>query len=548
MHVEAPRPVIEPTSSPAPAVHPQVQRARPVWTPVLIVAGLTLLAAALRFYRLGMWGMDSDEVFMQRDSIHLRFTNPRPLMYALNHYVVQRFVPLDELGIRLLPALAGVLAIPAFFLVVRRMVGARAALFGALLIATSALLVYYSQFGRYWTLVFLLSSIYPYALYLALHDSDGRMLAWGIASGILAVFAHPVSVLLLGGLGLWLVSVYLKREQLANLWSRRSVRWGMLVVVLLGAVIALRFVPMLQQWISEHDKVPLSERGGEFLLHRPGGRSVKQVLLLLAYVVNLTPPLVLAGVLGIYLLWRDRDRALGLLLVYLFCFQVGFIALVQVRTAVSTFYLIPAIPVLFIGAGVFLDRLIGIGVAVRPSWLVPTAVTLMILAAGTPTLVSQYRDGQRWDFRGAARWLEGQLEPGDIVYSDQPQVMLHYLPGRQVYRLVADSTRLGRAARLVPERGGEALWIVAPAPSHAFRTNPKLSSLNDWMYENCQLRNTIGVGRVDFRQNFLQVYRCPPLRPVPAAAGRPAAAPDVTEPAGRALLRGGSASALRPPT
>lgn len=492
--------------------HSSADQGRPDRTPAFLVAGLTLLAFALRFYRIGAWGFDSDEVFMQRDSIQLRLTNPRPLMYALNHYLVQPLMPLDELGIRLLPAIAGVLAVPAFYVVARRLVGGRAALFGSLLIATSSLLVYYSQFGRYWTLVFLLCSIYPYALYLGVRDRDRRMLSWGAISGLLAVFAHPVSIVLLGGFGLWLVTVYLRRDQLAQLLRQPGVRLGLVIALILGVVIAIRFVPMLQHWIADHDKVPVSERGGEFLLHSPGGQGVKQMSLLLAYVINLTPPLVLAGVLGVYLLGQTRDRQLGLLLVYLFCFQIGFIALVSLRTAVSTFYLVPAIPVLFIGAGVFLDRLIGSGLGIRPPWLVAAAVTAMIVASGTPTLISQYRDGQRWDFRGAARWLEHRLVPGDIVYSDQPQVVAHYLPGRPIERLVADSARLARAASIVRDQGGQALWIVSPAPSHAFRTNPRLSSLNDWVYDRCQLRTTIGVGRVDFRQNFLQVYRCPPAR------------------------------------
>ena len=366
MHVEQPRPVVEPSSSPEPAASPPAQEGQPGWRPAIIVAGLTLLAAILRFYRLGAWGMDSDEVFMQRDSIDLRFTNPRPLMYALNHYLIQPLHPLNELGVRILPAIAGVLAVPAFFLVARRLVGARAALFGAFLVATSALLVYYSQFGRYWTLVFLFSSIYPYALYLALRDGDRRMLAWGIIAGLLAVVAHPVSVILLGGFGLWLVLVYLSRDQMARLWREPAARWGLLICGIVAALIALRFVPVLQHWIAVHDKVPLSERGGEFLLHRPGGRAAKQAALLLAYVVNLTPALVLAGILGVYVLWQSRDRTLAKLLVYLICFHIGFIALVSIRTAVSTFYLVPAIPVLFIGAGVFLDRLIGTGSGFGP--------------------------------------------------------------------------------------------------------------------------------------------------------------------------------------
>ena len=479
--------------------------------PLLILAGLTLLAAALRFYRLGDWGFDSDEVFMQRDSINLRLSNPRPLMYFLNHYVVLPFGPLDELGLRLLPALCGVLAVPALYLMARRIVGTRSALFGAFFLATSSLLIYYSQFGRYWTLVFLLSCIYPYALYLGIRDGSVRMLTLGTVTGVLAVLAHPVAILPIGGLGLWVVALYLRRDRLVQLWSHTGVRWAALVAVVLVTIIAVRFIPLLQHWIQQHDSIPLSERGGEFLLHTPGGQGVKQVSLMLAYIESLTLPLVLAGISGMYLLWYGRSQPAAALLACLFVFPIAFIMLVSTRTAVSTFYLVPAIPPLFMGSGVLLDRLILYAGELRPRWLLAAVVATMVLAAGAPTTLSQYRDGRRWDFRGAARWLNERLKSGDVIFSDQPQVLAHYLPGKVVQRLVADPDRL-----MITERGlrrsgeGGLLWIVSPAPSHAFRTNPRLTSLNAYMYQNCQLRNTIGVGRVDFRQNFLQVYRCPP--------------------------------------
>lgn len=492
-----------------PALRVEGEGQKRAWANVGILAGLTLLAAALRFYRIGAWGFDSDEVFMLRDSIHLRPTNPRPLLYALNHYIIQPFLSLDEFSLRLLPAICGVLAVPAFYLASRRLIGTRAALFGAFFVAISGLLVYYSQFGRYWTLVFLLSCIYPYALYLGLRDGNGRLVALGSVTGVLAVLAHPVSVLLLGGLAAWALTVYSKRERLAQLWGRPNVRRGVVIAGILAVAIAFRFIPLLHGWTVAHDQLPQSEKGGEFLYHAPGRQGVRQISLLLAFVENLTLPLVLAGALGLYLLWR-RDRPVGLLLACLLCVPIAFIVLVSTRTAVSTFYLVPAIPVLFMGAGVFLDRLTDTPSELRPRWLLAAAVAVMIVAAGAPTLVSQYRDGRRWDFRGAASWLDERLAPGDVVFSDQPWVTSYYLPERRVKRLVADSVMLSQAANGLREAGrGGVLWVVVPAPSHAFRTNAKINDLTGWMYGHCQLSATIGVGRLDFRQNFLQVFRCP---------------------------------------
>jgi hypothetical protein len=183
------------------------------------------------------------------------------------------------------------------------------------------------------------------------------------------------------------------------------------------------------------------------------------------------------------------------------------------RTPVSTFYLVPTLPVIFIGAGVFLDRLFEVDWKLRPQWLLPAIVTVVILAAGAPTLVSQYRNGRRFDFRGVAQWLNTRVAAGDVVFSDQPMVLAHYLPGRQVQKLRQTGPLEQSLDSLNQSGGGGALWIVAPAPAHAFRTDLKQGGLARWMWDNCQLRNTVGEGRLDFRQQYLQVYRCPPQAP-----------------------------------
>jgi hypothetical protein len=247
------------------------------------------------------------------------------------------------------------------------------------------------------------------------------------------------------------------------------------------------------------------------------------MVLLTAYLESLTVPVALGGAVGVYLLWRKRDRILGLFLTSLALFPLAFIALVSARTPVSTFYLLPTAPVFFMGAGVFLDWIFQADWNVRPRWLVPGTVLAVFIMAGAPTLVSQYRNGRRFDFRGVAQWLEPRLSQQDIVFSDQPMVLDHYLKGPPVQKLRRDPASLGAAVNEVRRSGGEALWIVAPAPAHAFRTNLKPGGLADWMYENCQMRNTIGRGRLDFRQQYLQVYRCPPALPANngvASAGR----------------------------
>ena len=63
-------------------------------TAAVLLAVLVVAAFVLRFLRLGHWGLDIDEIFMRRDSIHPRLTNPRPLLYFVNPYLVLPFRPL----------------------------------------------------------------------------------------------------------------------------------------------------------------------------------------------------------------------------------------------------------------------------------------------------------------------------------------------------------------------------------------------------------------------------------------------------------------------
>jgi 4-amino-4-deoxy-L-arabinose transferase-like glycosyltransferase len=492
---------------------------RPGLSPAVIILALTLIALALRFWRLGDWNFEATEMFTLRDSLRPRWNNSRPLGYLLNYYLVGPFRPLDELGLRILPALFGVLAVPALYLVARRLTGTRAALLSALLLTFSALHVFYSQFARYWSLVFLLCAVYPYAFYLGIRDGNRRALAVGIVAVILAVLAHPVSILLVGGPAIWLAITYVRPRYLKQAWSYRSFRWGVAVAVVLAGAAIARVVPLLHDWITMHDKNPGM---GQFLLGPKKGPGVKQAVLLTAYFEGLTIPIVLAGALGVYLLWRERDRNLGVFLVSLGVFPLAFIALLSARTPVSTYYLLPTAPVFFLGAGVFVERLFRIEWGLRPRWLVPTALLVMMLVAGMPTLVSQYRNGRRFDFRAAAHWLESRVTPSDVIYSDQPMVLDHYMTGPAVQKLRANPVPLRDAMGEVRRSGGEALWVVAPAPAHAFRTNLKPGGLADWLYNNCQMRNMFGRGRLDFRQQYLQVYRCPPV-PVAAGAAVPAA-------------------------
>ena len=83
----------------------------------------------------------------------------------------------------------------------------------------------------------------------------------------------------------------------------------------------------------------------------------------------------LAGFLGIYILWQGRDRSLAWLLSGMFVIPLSFILLLSFWTPVSTFYFLPTVPILFMGAGFFwtgwpdwTGSCVPAGYFRRPSW------------------------------------------------------------------------------------------------------------------------------------------------------------------------------------
>lgn len=473
---------------------------------LLLIAGITLLGLILRSWHLGDWNFQATEMFTLRDSLSPTLTNPRPLLYLLNHYLVGSFSPLDEFGLRLLPAVFGILAVPVFYLTCRRLASARAALSGALLLAVSPLHILYSQLARYWSLVFLLCAIYPYALYLGIRKGSRGWLVLGCVCAVLAALAHPVSFVLLGGIVLWLATD-LRREHLARLWRQKAVRWAVGMVGVLAAVALVRLLGLLQGWISMHDRNP---GYGQFLRPPRLAPGMKQAMYLAGFAESLTFPVVLLAIAGIYWLWHRGDRSLGRFLASLAGFHIGFLTLVSTRTSVSFYYLLPAVPVFYVGAGIFIDQLFRVEAPWRARWLLPMLMLSISIAAGAPTLVSDAQDGRRYDFRTSARWIFPRLGPGDIVFSDQPMVLAHYLPEHPVRHLLQDPGLLRQAMDELRQAGrGGALWIVAPAPSHARRPTMKQGGMIDWIYGKCRLRNTVGVGRFDFRQDYLNIFQCP---------------------------------------
>lgn len=173
-----------------------------------VVAG----AALLRFFALGADSYWEDEWATMElvrlpfgdmlEGVREREATP-PLYYALA-WLWGKVLGYEPAALRSLSAVLGTATVPIAYLVARHLRGHRAGIVAAVLVATSPLLVFYSQEARSYALLVALSSLSLLLLLRAVDEpTPGRLAAWAVA-GALTVQTHHFGTFLLAPEAAWL--------------------------------------------------------------------------------------------------------------------------------------------------------------------------------------------------------------------------------------------------------------------------------------------------------------------------------------------------------
>ncbi len=153
-------------------------RSRAFW----IVAGLTVLAAALRFATLGAQSYHHDEIVtasrVLRDGFGhameaVGFSESAPPLYYALAWLWTQLTGTGEVGLRSLSALAGVATVPVAFLLGAELRGRRAGIAAAAFVAVNPMLLWYSQEARGYALFSLLTAVAALYFVRALDASHG---------------------------------------------------------------------------------------------------------------------------------------------------------------------------------------------------------------------------------------------------------------------------------------------------------------------------------------------------------------------------------------
>lgn len=474
---------------------------------LLAALGWFLVAAAVRAIGLGRWSLWGDEIFSLENAEQM-FTPKMsagdlafPLFYLLERGALEvaGFLGADltepatlQLVARIVPALAGTLAVVAAFVSSRGVLRRTERHALAALVAFSPWFLFFSQLARFYAVALALCVPASLALLKALRDGDRRAAWRGVAWSALASLTHPTAALLLFG--------HLAAVFLAALLRVRPLNRAIVPPLLLPLVMALPAAI----WPKAVIDTVVYKLGA----HDAGIEGAASLVLGIGW--NFGPVIGALALLGLPVLWR-RDRAVGLHVIV----GVGLpgalmLALAALGKSVEQRYLIGIVPLALLPAAAVVGELAErLAPALRGACV---AVPCAALAAWVPGVVSEAIDGNRPDFAAALAYVAERLEPGDGVICESHALARRYLPARLPDDRLLEAEPPGEDGAQYDAMWKECarLWVVVPAD---FEEKSRITrSFQRWAWQEGRLAREFWQPRLDYHQNQIRVFRIDPKR------------------------------------
>jgi mannosyltransferase len=468
------------------------------WMQYVWLLLITLLAAALRLYKLGEWSFWIDELYTINhatahfSSLNLLLQNIPPARNWIPVSVILAAQALNIWGVgewsaRIVAALIGILSIPILYFPTRRMFGEQVALVAVLLLAVAPWHLFWSQNARFYSSVLLFYMLALMAFHFGLERNRlgyfilfYGLLYFAFSERLFAFFIFPV-------IGVYLAALCIfKFEKPQGLTLRNMLLLGL--PILAGAAIELysRIFNGESRFFEDFDW---------FFLYRGG--SPIHLLGNISFNIGL-PLMALAFFGGLFLVLR-KDRA-GLLMAVNSFVPLLLIILVNrfiftqdryVLIILFSWILLAAVAVVELFThvnGVY--KLLAIGVL----------VLLLADAGGDNVLYYLENHGNRAQWKTAFNMIENRSRPDDIVVTYWPEFRPFYLDREFIqYEDIDVPTLL---------ESGKRYWFVIDAETiHAN------SEVLGFLEEHAQLVDILYLRMPD--DFFLKIYFYDPSQPVP---------------------------------
>lgn len=452
-----------------------------------ILVALTILAALLRFYRIGNQNFWIDEVTTLNAvnmgaSLTLKelMANIQGPLHAGILWLVSQ-VTMREEAFRSISAVASVATLPIVFLLGRALFDRRTGLLAALFFAVSPFSIWYAQEARNYALLHAFAGLSTLIVYRLVERGRGGWARYAIST-IAALYLNLSAAFLALGHNLFAARRVLRDRRFLQTWAVAYV------------IIAVSFVPSLWGVAQWADKVEVAERvvfapaAEEATLlrgeHTFVPAAIPYSIFAMTYGYTLGPSLkvlhlepsaraflrhaplvvpaglVLAAALVLGLLRAVPNRLTLGLIVSITCAVFGGTVLTALWNVkpYGVRYVSVILPVLVV--------VIGAGVSALPRWPRAALAAVIVLLSGV-SLWSHYYDPEHWkeDVRSAVRYIEKHERPGDVVAVPVVLDVFDYYYRGEARRFTVYPSETGSAERVrevIEEHTGPAprLWLI----------------------------------------------------------------------------------------
>jgi 4-amino-4-deoxy-L-arabinose transferase-like glycosyltransferase len=415
---------------------------------------LTVIGLFLRFYNLGYNSLWLDEASTYSISVKSiaeiwQVTangefNP-PLFYWIEHIMLM--LGNNEIILRFIPALLGVLTIPLFYWIGKEFLDRNTGIVAAAACAISPFLIYYSQEARAYMMMLFFIALATIFFLKAM--KSGSLQHWTLfgAFSALAFWAHFYAFVMIAALVLYALIEWAPRIR-TELNNLKMLVFGIIVFVILSS--PLIFIT-LQLFVLRTSSAPTYGIQGLEIISETfnqisGFNEIAMYVLVALFVI------------GIVQAFRiDKNKGIFLVLLTVLTFVVSYI--LSFKMPMEPRYLI------------FLSILFFIGIAVsyrvfysfwcNQAVVYGFIVVLFIISA--PVLAGYYSGYSKDDWRGFSEALQEKVNPGDAIVSVPGYIAQ---PLDYYYSSAKDNTREYEATtsqdleKIYSQKGNSTMYFV----------------------------------------------------------------------------------------
>lgn len=365
---------------------------------------LTVIGFILRFYNLGFNCLWLDEASTNtfatmslagiwNATIGGEF-NP-PLFYWVEHIIIN-LLQNNEVTLRLVPAIFGVLTIPAIYYVGKEFIDSNVGIISAAAFTFSPFLIFYSQEARAYSMMLFFITLSMVFYFRALKNND--TLNWclfGLFSAI-AFWTHFYALVMIASLILYAIYIHITTRKI-------SISPFILGVSIFTILISPLIIASIKLFTSRTSTGPTFGIQGigvfiETLKQISGFSDILMLTFGLIFII---------GVIG--LLFTDKDKGIFLLVITIMTFIVSII--LSFKMPMVPRYLIFFNIIFFIGIASSYKLLYS--KISNPKIIYGIMAILIVVSA--PTLLNYYSTQTKDDWRGFSSQVQNLTVKGDVI-------------------------------------------------------------------------------------------------------------------------------------